>query len=108
MTQAPLPTIGIQVSIVYAVPERQWVVSVSLPAGSTIEQAFEHSGLRDQVPELAAGLPEFGVFHRRQPPDRVLRDGERVEIYRALQLDPMAARRLRADVARRKKPAPLF
>lgn len=94
----------VQVSVVYAQPDKQWVISLCLPAGARIIDAFEQSGLREQVADLALGLPEFGLFHRRQVPERVLRDGDRIEIYRPLYLDPMAARRLRAEKARGKKP----
>lgn len=92
----------LEVSVVYARADRQWVVKVALQAPATLQDAFERSGLRDLCPEFAGQLPELGIFHRRRDPDTLLRDGDRVEVYRPLLLDPMEARRLRARRAQKK------
>lgn len=89
----------VRATVVYARPDRQWVVEVELDLGATLGEAFERSGLRQACPELAAGLPPMGVFHRRYPPETPIEDGERIEIYRPLQIEPMAARRLRGRKA---------
>jgi putative ubiquitin-RnfH superfamily antitoxin RatB of RatAB toxin-antitoxin module len=68
-------------------------VRLALPAGSTVAQAVAASGLTQRHPQ-AAQLPA-GVWGRKAEPDAVLRDQDRVEIYRPLQCDPKEARRLR-------------
>lgn len=86
----------LSVEVVYARPERAWRVSLRLAPGSTALQAFEASGLRERVEELASAEPDLGVFAHPVAPDRPLRDGDRVEIYRPLLIDPKDARRKRA------------
>ena len=85
--------IGIEVA--YAGPEGQAVLTLSVPAGSTAWQAAQSA-----VPSLPAGVvpdpSRIGIFTRKVTPDRVLEEGDRVEIYRPLVLDPMEARRRRA------------
>jgi len=86
----------VRVEVIYALPHRAWRVTLQLPAGSTAGDAFEASRLREQVPELAEGEPDLGVFAHACAPDRLLQDGDRVEVYRSLLIDPMEARRRRA------------
>lgn len=83
------------VEVVYAGVRRTWRRRVSLPAGSTAIQAVEASGLLSQLHEAVNPL-RLGIHSRRVEVDHVLRDGDRVELYRPLALDPMAARRRRA------------
>lgn len=86
----------INVEVVYAAPERAWRVSLRLPFASTALQAFEASGLRDRIAALSQIDPDLGVFSHPVPGNRVLRDGDRVEVYRPLSVDPKDARRRRA------------
>ena len=87
----------IAVEVAYAEAGRQWVLPVELPTGATVMQAIEASGLAAQVPGLAIDPARLGVFSRKAAPDQVLEDGDRVEIYRPLSLDPKEARRRRAQ-----------
>jgi hypothetical protein len=86
----------IAVEVAYAEAGRQWIVPVELPAGATVMQAIEASGLMSQVPGLSVDPARLGVFSRKASPDQVLEAGDRVEIYRPLTLDPKEARRRRA------------
>ncbi|MEO7072010.1 MAG: RnfH family protein [Rhodanobacter sp.] len=70
--------------------------TLTLPAGSTAVQAVEASGLLALLPDGAFDRQRLGVFAQRVEAEHVLQDGDRVEIYRPLQLDPMEARRRRA------------
>jgi putative ubiquitin-RnfH superfamily antitoxin RatB of RatAB toxin-antitoxin module len=88
---------AIAVEVVHAGAQGILRCRVSLPAGSTALQAVESSGLLRQLPPEARDPLRLGIFSHRIDADRVLRDGDRVEIYRPLALDPMAARRRRAD-----------
>lgn len=94
-----MPESRISVEIVHAGIDRLWRERVEVPAGSTVMQALEASGILTRLPAAVMQPPRLGIFARRVEPDRVLRDGERIEIYRPLTLDPMAARRRRASQA---------
>jgi uncharacterized protein len=86
----------ISVEVAYALPERQVVVSLSVPAGTTLEQAIQRSALLDRHPEIDLNVNKVGVFGKLLRLDTLLRDGDRVEIYRPLATDPKLLRRQRA------------
>lgn len=88
---------GIRVEVAYATPERQDVLSIVVPAGCTLEEAIDRSGIRDEFPGLFVDPSAVGVFGRKMPFSHVLRAGDRVEIYRPLIADPKDARRKRAE-----------
>ena len=91
---------GIAVEVVYALPERHWRVALRVPAGSSVEEAIERSGLRTTLPQLLVDDAHVGIFSRPVTLSTTLRDGDRVEIYRPLQCDPKEVRRQRAARAR--------
>jgi putative ubiquitin-RnfH superfamily antitoxin RatB of RatAB toxin-antitoxin module len=70
-------------------------VSLTLARGATLADALAASGLLERHPTLEAGPKSLGIWGRLSAPDAVLREGDRVEVYRPLQVDPMEARRLR-------------
>jgi putative ubiquitin-RnfH superfamily antitoxin RatB of RatAB toxin-antitoxin module len=86
----------IQVEVVYALQERQKLVSVNLPEGATVRQAIERSGLLAEFPEIDLASNKLGIWNKLAKPDAVLRDKDRIEIYRALIADPKEIRRQRA------------
>lgn len=86
----------VTVEVVYAAPAQRWLRQVSLPAGSTVADAIEASGLARDVPGLVVDPARLGIFSRKVTPDQVVGEGDRVEIYRPLTLDPKEARRRRA------------
>jgi putative ubiquitin-RnfH superfamily antitoxin RatB of RatAB toxin-antitoxin module len=87
---------AITVEVVHAGVQGTWRCCVSLPAGSTAAQAVDAAGLLPSLPVEARSPLRLGIFSRRVDADHLLRDGDRVEIYRTLALDPMASRRRRA------------
>jgi uncharacterized protein len=87
---------SINVQVVYAMPDWQDLVSVTLPAGATVQHAIEISGLLPRYPEIDPANGRFGVFSRISKLDTVLRDHDRVEIYRPLIANPKEVRRQRA------------
>lgn len=86
----------VTVEVVYAEASRQWLRRVTVPAGSTVSQAVQASGLVAQIPGLMLDPARLGIFSRKVSPDHVVGEGDRVEIYRPLTLDPKEARRRRA------------
>lgn len=90
---------SIRVEVAFAWADRQWLLPVELALGASAKDALDASGL-----VAAAGLTEpldLGVFGRRCAPETRLRDGDRVEVYRPLNFDPMESRRRRAAKAGR-------
>ncbi|MCX7673754.1 MAG: RnfH family protein [Thiobacillaceae bacterium] len=87
----------IRVEVVYARPDRVKRVSLTLPEGATVQQAIEQSGILDEFPDIdLAGRNKVGVWNKLVKPDQVLRDQDRVEIYRPLIADPKEVRKQRA------------
>jgi putative ubiquitin-RnfH superfamily antitoxin RatB of RatAB toxin-antitoxin module len=87
---------SIHVEVVYAMPERQDVIGISLPAGSTVGQAIEASGLLAKHPEIDLARNKLGIYAKLAKIDTALRDRDRVEIYRPLIADPKEVRKQRA------------
>ncbi|OMG54985.1 RnfH family protein [Azonexus hydrophilus] len=86
----------IAVEVCYPLPNKQEVVRLRLAAGSTLEQALESSGLLSKYPEIDLKKNKFGIWNKLSKPDAVLRDFDRVEIYRPLIADPKEVRKQRA------------
>lgn len=83
------------VELVYALPDTVWRKQVALPVGATAFEAVQSSGVLSDFPELDSGHLTLGIFGRLCTQQHVLRDGDRVEIYRPLVFDPMESRRRR-------------
>ncbi len=82
------------ITLVYAsAPRTVHEVALEVPHGCTLEQALRLAGWLEQFPEVGA-LPT-GLWNRKAPRETVLRDGDRVEVYRDLRVDPKVARRER-------------
>lgn len=85
------------VEVVYALRERQDVVPVKVPEGATAQDAIEASGLLAKHPEIdLSGANKVGIYAKLAPLSTVLRERDRVEIYRPLIADPKEVRRKRA------------
>lgn len=93
----------LRVEVVFLGDRQQFRRTVELSASATVGDAIHASDVLAQVPELAREILDVGVFNRHVGPDTPLRDGDRVEIYRPLTIDPKQARRVRAEVRRRRK-----
>ena len=77
--------------------------SVDLPGTATAIDAVRASGLVERFPEIDIEGSMLGVWGRACGPHTLLRAGDRVEIYRPLNMDPNEARRLRAKQLRKQK-----
>lgn len=97
----------IQVEVAYATPAKQTILSLHVAQGTTLYQAAELSGIVNEFPEIVLEDVKMGLFGKavRSPKEEVLREMDRVEIYRALTIDPMVARANRAAKAAEKAAA---
>ncbi|MEN8176365.1 MAG: RnfH family protein [Pseudomonadota bacterium] len=86
----------LHVEVAYATPERQLILELDGEAGLTLEEAVKRSGILQEFPEIDMDELKAGIFGKVARRDAVLRDGDRVEIYRKLIADPKEARRKRA------------
>ncbi len=87
----------ITIEVVYALPKEQLLLRVSLPEGATIAEAVQKCGILEKYPDIDLAKSKLGVFGKLQKADAVLRDKDRIEIYRPLQCDPKEVRRRRAE-----------
>ena len=87
----------LQIQVCYARPDKQELVDLKLPEGATLQQALDQSGLLQKHPEIDLKKNKFGIFAKLSKLDAVLRDKDRVEIYRPLIADPKEVRRKRAE-----------
>lgn len=90
------PRAELRVEVVYALPSAADATRVSLPAPATLRDAIDASGVLERHPEIDLARQRCGVFGKRRPLEALLSDGDRVEIYRRLAVDPKEARRRRA------------
>ncbi|WP_347903987.1 RnfH family protein [Pseudomonas purpurea] len=91
----------IDVEVVYAAVDRQELLTVAVPVGSTIRTALLRSGIGERFPELDLASCPVGIFGKviADPQQREVLAGDRIEIYRPLLADPKEVRRLRAAKA---------
>lgn len=76
-------------------PRQVWEKAVQLPSGATVADAVQACGVLAAFPTLDLGTAVLGVWGRKTRMGHALRDGDRVEIYRPLRVDPKVARRER-------------
>lgn len=94
MVHSEVPVPGrIEVEVAFALPERQMLIAVELAEGATVADAIAESGLPEQFPGESLEKLPTGIWGEPAGRDQVLEAGDRVEIYRPLQMDPKEARR---------------
>jgi putative ubiquitin-RnfH superfamily antitoxin RatB of RatAB toxin-antitoxin module len=91
----------IRVEVVYALPERQYLRTVKLEEGSTVEQAIVASGLLELRKDIDLKSNKVGVYSRPVKLADTISDGDRIEIYRPLIADPKELRRQRAEKSKK-------
>ncbi|QKJ88275.1 RnfH family protein [Paramixta manurensis] len=92
----------IAVEVVYALPEKQYLYRVTLPEGSSVEQAIKSSGILELRQDIDLNENKIGVYSRPVKLADIVRDGDRIEIYRPLVADPKELRRQRAERSAKK------
>lgn len=86
-----------RVEVAYALPDRQTLLALEVPIGSTVEAVIKRSGILDQHPGITLDAIVVGIFSQRTTLDQIVTAHDRIEIYRPLEVDPKAQRRERAQ-----------
>ena len=87
------------IEVAYASVSRQTLIRMKYH-DMTAEQAIERSGILDQYPDIDLAVNKVGVFGEKARLSQRLKPGDRVEIYRPLEINPKQARRMRAKAAK--------
>jgi putative ubiquitin-RnfH superfamily antitoxin RatB of RatAB toxin-antitoxin module len=93
----------INIEVVYALPEKQFLLSVKVAEGSTIEDAIVASGILSLRDDIDLKKNKVGIYSRPAKLSDTIQDGERIEIYRPLLADPKELRRKRAEKSKEAK-----
>jgi putative ubiquitin-RnfH superfamily antitoxin RatB of RatAB toxin-antitoxin module len=86
----------LNIEVVYALPNEQVLFKVVVPQGATVIDAINLSGVLTLHPEIDLEINKLGIYGKLGKTDTLLRDRDRVEIYRPLLADPKEIRRRRA------------
>ena len=89
-----------KVEVVFALPEKQTLLNLMVVEGATVEAVILQSGMLERYPEIDLSENAVGIWNRTCKLQDVIRDGDRIEIYRPLIADPKEARRRRAEKAK--------
>lgn len=84
------------VEVVYALEKKQTLLEIEVDKGTTLKQAIEQSGIINTYPQIDLSKDKTGIFGKIAKLDTVLREKDRVEIYRPLIADPKQVRKQRA------------
>jgi putative ubiquitin-RnfH superfamily antitoxin RatB of RatAB toxin-antitoxin module len=90
----------ISIEVVYALPDEQILLKQMVLAGTTVAEAIQASGILHKHPEIDLASNKVGIFGKLTKVDTLLRDKDRIEIYRPLIADPKEVRRKRAEVGK--------
>lgn len=93
-----------KIEVAYALPEKQYLFLEEVPEGTTVIDALKQSKLLKERPDL--DISKIGIFSQVVKPDTVLREGDRIEVYRPLEADPRDRRRKQVAKEREKSKAP--
>jgi len=87
----------INIEVVYALSGEQTLLNQRVAAGTTVAEAIQASGILHKYPEIDLASNKLGIFGKLTKADAVLRDMDRIEIFRPLIADPKEVRRKRAE-----------
>lgn len=93
----------IHVEVAYALPGKQAILGLDVPEGTTALEAAQQSGIADRFEGIDLENAKLGIFASVVSPRQVLREGDRVEIYRPLVADPKEVRKERAARVKARK-----
>jgi len=84
------------VEVAYAYDNKQSLISLKVKEGTTLKEAIEVSGILETYKQIDLSKDRVGIFSKFAALDTVLREKDRVEIYRPLIADAKKARKERA------------
>lgn len=87
----------INIEVAYALPEIQVLLPLTVPEGTQLEEAVRLSGILEKFPEIDLANSKVGIWNKVSELNAVLREKDRIEIYRPLIADPKEVRRKRAE-----------
>jgi putative ubiquitin-RnfH superfamily antitoxin RatB of RatAB toxin-antitoxin module len=90
----------IEIEIVYGVPQKQEILVVTVDEGCTVEQAIMASGISNLFTEIDLAIHKVGIWNKVVKLETVLKNLDRIEIYRPLLADPKEVRKRRAEKAK--------
>jgi putative ubiquitin-RnfH superfamily antitoxin RatB of RatAB toxin-antitoxin module len=90
------------VEVIYATLDQQKLIQIEVEEGTTIEQCIKQSGVLTEFPEIDLQACKVGIFSQIKPLTEIVKEGDRIEIYRPLIADPKAVRRKKAEQAKTK------
>lgn len=90
------PVRTVKIEVAHALATAQSLLVLQVAAGTTVRQAIEQSGLLQLYPDIDLTRHAVGIFGRICGLEEALQDGDRVEIYRPLRVEPKLRRRQRA------------
>lgn len=90
------------IEVVYVGAVKQEIISLRLSQNATVQDAIQQSQILNYFPEIDLQKNKIGIFGKFVELNTLLQDGDRVEIYRSLVMEPKQARRLRAARQKRK------
>ena len=90
---------SINIEVAYATPARQLILPLQVDESCTMLEAVKQSGISKAFPEIDMENLSLGIFGKAEkaPENKVLKEGDRIEIYRPLVADPKEARKRRAE-----------
>lgn len=94
--------IEINIEVVFALPDRQFLLNVKLKKGANVKEAIIKSGILSLRDDINLNKNKVGIYGRFAELSDILSNGDRVEIYRPLLVDPKEMRRKRAEKIKRK------
>ena len=89
-----------KIEVAYALEDEQFLFEEEVEAGTTVAEALKSSALLKKFPQL--NIDNVGIFSQIVKPDQVLREGDRIEVYRPLKADPRDRRRKQVEEDRKR------
>lgn len=93
----------VRISVVYAMPQRQVIVELEVPDGTTVAGAVARSGLTQRFPQMESKALACAIYGRAVPLTTRVRAGDRIEVLRPLLIDPKESRRRAAARAKKQR-----
>jgi putative ubiquitin-RnfH superfamily antitoxin RatB of RatAB toxin-antitoxin module len=100
MNEESIAVAQLAIEVVYGTPTRQEIISCIIEPNTTIEQAILRSGIIEEFPEIDLAVNNVGIWNRAAKLKDIVKDLDRIEIYRPLLADPKEVRKRRAEKAK--------